>query len=47
MAIGPIVGTFIGGRLLGYVPANVLLPALALIPAPQTHETSTFRGGFY
>ena len=31
IAIGSIVGTFIGGRLLGYVPANALLPALALI----------------
>lgn len=31
MAIGSIVGTFIGGRLLGVVPSNLLLPALALI----------------
>jgi len=31
MAIGSIVGTFIGGRLLGFVPTAVLLPLLALI----------------
>ncbi len=31
MAIGSIVGTFIGARLLGVVPSNLLLPALALI----------------
>lgn len=31
MAAGSIVGTFIGGRLLGIVPNAVLLPALALI----------------
>jgi uncharacterized membrane protein YfcA len=31
MAIGSIVGSFIGGRLLGLVPSAVLLPALALI----------------
>jgi uncharacterized membrane protein YfcA len=29
MAIGSVVGTFIGGRLLGLVPTYVLLPLLA------------------
>ncbi|PTM41533.1 sulfite exporter TauE/SafE family protein [Bosea sp. 124] len=33
MAIGSIVGTFIGGLLLGYVSSAILLPALALILA--------------
>jgi uncharacterized protein len=31
MAIGSMVGTFIGGRLLGIVPTQVLLPLLAVI----------------
>ena len=31
MAIGSIVGSFIGGRLLGVIPASVLLPLLGLI----------------
>jgi len=31
MAAGSIVGTFIGGQLLGLVPGGLLLPALALI----------------
>lgn len=31
MALGSICGTFIGGRLLGIVPAFVLLPTLAAI----------------
>lgn len=31
MAVGSIVGTFIGGMLLGIVPNGVLLPALAII----------------
>lgn len=31
MALGSIVGTFIGGRLLGIVPNQMLLPMLALI----------------
>lgn len=31
MAAGSIVGTFIGGRLLGLIPDDVLLPALAVI----------------
>jgi uncharacterized membrane protein YfcA len=31
MAAGSIVGTFIGGQLLGIVPNAVLLPALAII----------------
>ncbi|WP_237355832.1 sulfite exporter TauE/SafE family protein [Xanthobacter sp. YC-JY1] len=31
MAVGSIVGTFIGGGLLGLVPDHVLLPILALI----------------
>lgn len=31
MAAGSIVGTFVGGRLLGLVPEAILLPALAAI----------------
>lgn len=31
MAAGSIVGTFIGGQMLGIVPNAVLLPALAVI----------------
>jgi uncharacterized membrane protein YfcA len=31
MATGSIVGSFIGGQLLGWVPSAVLLPALAAI----------------
>lgn len=31
MAAGSIVGTFIGGLLLGIVPNGILLPALAII----------------
>jgi uncharacterized membrane protein YfcA len=31
MAAGSLVGTFVGGRLLGIVPSAVLLPLLALI----------------
>ncbi|RVI80162.1 sulfite exporter TauE/SafE family protein [Sinorhizobium meliloti] len=31
MAMGSMLGTFIGGRLLGLVPNGVLLPALAVI----------------
>lgn len=31
MAAGSIVGTFIGGQLLGLVPNGVLLPLLAVI----------------
>lgn len=31
MAAGSIIGTFIGGQLLGLVPGYMLLPALALI----------------
>ncbi|RJT38593.1 sulfite exporter TauE/SafE family protein [Mesorhizobium waimense] len=31
MAAGSIIGTFIGGQLLGLVPSYALLPALALI----------------
>lgn len=31
MAIGSLVGAWIGGRLLGIVPSNVLLPLLAVI----------------
>ncbi|HEY3624003.1 MAG TPA: sulfite exporter TauE/SafE family protein [Roseiarcus sp.] len=33
MALGSLVGSFIGGRLLGIVPTPVLVPALALILA--------------
>src|SRR5882757_262772 len=31
MAAGSVVGTFIGGRLLGILPTNVLLPVLATV----------------
>jgi uncharacterized membrane protein YfcA len=31
MAAGSVVGTFLGGRLLGIIPAYVLLPLLAVI----------------
>lgn len=31
MALGSVVGAFIGGQLLGLVPSSVLLPALAVI----------------
>ncbi len=31
MAIGSIVGSFIGGQLLGFVPTDLLLPLLALL----------------
>jgi len=31
MAVGSIVGSFIGGQLLGWVPSTVLLPALGAI----------------
>ena len=31
MAIGSVVGSFLGGRLLGLVPNAVLLPLLAVI----------------
>jgi len=31
MAVGSIIGSFIGGRLLGLIPSTFLLPALALI----------------
>ncbi|MES0129420.1 sulfite exporter TauE/SafE family protein [Mesorhizobium sp. M0029] len=31
MACGSIVGTFLGGQMLGFVPSGVLLPALAAI----------------
>ncbi|MBY3335497.1 sulfite exporter TauE/SafE family protein [Rhizobium laguerreae] len=31
MAVGSTVGTFIGGRLLGIVPSNILIPLLVLI----------------
>jgi uncharacterized membrane protein YfcA len=31
MAAGSLFGAFLGGQLLGMVPADVLLPLLALI----------------
>ena len=31
MAIGSLVGAYIGGRLLGIVPTSILLPLLAII----------------
>jgi uncharacterized membrane protein YfcA len=31
MAVGSIIGTFIGGLLLGIVPNGLLLPLLAVI----------------
>ncbi len=43
MAIGSIVGTFIGGRLLGIGPSNLLLPALALILVVSAVKVSRHR----
>ncbi|WP_296709420.1 sulfite exporter TauE/SafE family protein [Rhodoblastus sp.] len=31
MAVGSIIGSFVGGQLLGLIPTSILLPALALI----------------
>ena len=31
MAAGSVLGTFLGGRLLGIVPTSILLPLLAAI----------------
>lgn len=31
MAVGSVVGSFIGAKLLGIIPSSILLPALALI----------------
>jgi uncharacterized protein len=31
MAAGSVVGTFLGGQLLGLIPGGILLPGLALI----------------
>ncbi len=31
MAAGSILGSFVGGQLLGWVPSSVILPALAAI----------------
>jgi uncharacterized protein len=31
MAPGSIIGSFVGGRLLGLVPSSILLPLLAVI----------------
>jgi uncharacterized membrane protein YfcA len=31
MAVGSVIGSFIGARLLGLVPSSILLPLLALI----------------
>jgi uncharacterized membrane protein YfcA len=31
MAAGSVVGTFLGGRLLGIVPTYILLPLLAAV----------------
>jgi uncharacterized membrane protein YfcA len=31
MAAGSIVGTFVGGLLLGLIPNNILLPMLAAL----------------
>jgi len=38
MAAGSIAGSFIGATLLGIVPADVLLPALACYSAALRHE---------
>lgn len=38
MAAGSIVGTFIGGRLLGIVPEQVLLPTLAAVLAVSAYK---------
>jgi hypothetical protein len=38
MAVGSIIGTFIGGQLLGLVPNAVLLPLrLTAAPGPANH----------
>jgi uncharacterized protein len=31
MAAGSIIGSFVGGRLLGLVPSSILLPLLTVI----------------
>ncbi len=31
MAIGSVVGSFVGAQLLGVIPGRILLPALALV----------------
>lgn len=38
MAAGSVVGTFVGGLLLGIVPNSILLPALAVILLLSSHE---------
>ena len=47
MAAGSIVGTFIGGQLLGLVPKYILLPVLAallLLSAIRSGGTNNKRG---
>ena len=39
MALGSIAGTFIGGRLLGIVSDQLLIPALSLIPRGVVGES--------
>lgn len=43
MAVGSVVGTFIGGRLLGGVPAAFLLPALSVILLVSAFRTWRHR----
>jgi len=43
MAVGSIVGAFIGGRLLGVVPDTILLPALALILLISAYKVWTHK----
>ncbi|BCG95849.1 sulfite exporter TauE/SafE family protein [Mesorhizobium sp. 131-2-1] len=43
MAVGSIVGTFIGGRLLGVVPEQILLPLLALILVVSAYKVWRHR----
>jgi len=43
MAIGSIVGAFIGGKLLGIVPDTILLPILALILLISAYKIWTHK----
>jgi uncharacterized membrane protein YfcA len=43
MAIGSLIGAFIGGRLLGIVPDNILLPILACILLVSSYKIWTHK----
>jgi uncharacterized membrane protein YfcA len=43
MAVGAIIGTFIGGQLLGLVPSALLLPILAAILVISAWKVWTHR----